>query len=547
MPVLLDELAGEQQFQRVPGLSYRFHTEARRNPNAPIIEDLDSIPMPAYHLTRGLHGASRASLELGRGCPFACTFCSTNDFFRRRFRLRSPDRVLRDMREIASRYGIQEFQLVHDMFTVDRRRVVGFCETMLASGEGFQWACSARTDCVDQELLELMARAGCTGIFYGVEAGSPRMQKVIDKHLDIDEVKRVVAATEQIGMNSTVSLITGFPEETESDLRQTLRIFMYSAQHPMSSPQLNILAPLAGTPIHVKYRNQLTLGDLCSEMSHQGARQDEDDRELIEKHPDVFPNFYLLPTAHLDRRCLLELREFTSNGIGHFRWLLCAIDHAGLELYELFLTWRRYRMETRPIGTGPELRQYYESTGFRREFLSFVRTIPAAQDQKVGALIEFELAWSCASDACSHELFSREEEATASTAIRATDVLLRTAGTRIIELSCDIQGVIDAIKNKAEVNWETGRHFYVTLDRKDALKRLYAISREAGRLLQLCDGQHTAQEIGTELAAECSNIEVSQREAAVLGLIEAAQREGLLRASGSPHPGGRHEYSKSFQ
>src|SRR5271166_1575357 len=215
LPVLLAELAGDRQLQRVPSLTYRIQSEPHRNPSAPIIEDLDTLPAPAYHLAGGLHGVPRASLELGRGCPFACTFCSTNDFFRRKFRLRSPGRVIRDMREIANRYGIREFELVHDMFTVDRRRVVSFCEAMLASGDGFQWACSARTDCVDDELLDLMARAGCNGIFYGVEAGSPRMQTVIDKHLDMEQVRQVIAATEHFDMNSTVSLITGFPEETE--------------------------------------------------------------------------------------------------------------------------------------------------------------------------------------------------------------------------------------------------------------------------------------------------------------------------------------------
>src|SRR5438876_9827010 len=128
-------------------------------PNAPPIEDLDTLPSPAYHLTGELEGAHRAALEMGRGCPFACTFCSTNDFFRRNFRLRSPERILRDMRALALAYRLNDFDLIHDMFTVDRRRVVAFCAAMIASGETFTWSCSARTDCVDEPLLELMAHA----------------------------------------------------------------------------------------------------------------------------------------------------------------------------------------------------------------------------------------------------------------------------------------------------------------------------------------------------------------------------------------------------
>ena len=126
LPLLLDELAGRQRMERVPGLTYRDGGRPRRNPNAPVIQDLDALPSPAYHLTRELEGAHRAALEMGRGCPFACTFCSTNDFFRRNFRLRSPERILRDMRALAAAYRLSDFDLIHDMFTVNRRRVRGF-------------------------------------------------------------------------------------------------------------------------------------------------------------------------------------------------------------------------------------------------------------------------------------------------------------------------------------------------------------------------------------------------------------------------------------
>src|SRR3984957_9921493 len=248
LPCLVAELHRDYDYSRVRGLCYRDGTAVRRNANAPVIEDLDSLPAPAYHLSSYLQNAKAASIELGRGCPFSCTFCSTNDFFRRKFRLRSPARVLKEMREILEVYGIRHFELVHDMFTVDRKRVVAFCEAILACDEGFTWDCSARTDCVDKELLELMARSGCRSVFFGIETGSQKMQRVIDKDLDLQRAREMLEIAEQIGMKTTVSLITGFPEEDWEDVRGTLRIFMYAARHARSHPQLNILAPLAGTP-----------------------------------------------------------------------------------------------------------------------------------------------------------------------------------------------------------------------------------------------------------------------------------------------------------
>src|ERR1700756_120213 len=326
LPLLLDQLRGGRNLDQVPSLTYRMGTHPQRNPVAPLITDLDTLPFPAYHLTQYLERSSRASLELGRGCPFSCTFCSTNSFLPRRFRLRSPEQVRRHMRMIAAKYSIRNFELIHDMFTVDRRRVAAFCERMIASSEGFTWSCSARTDCIDEKLLELMARAGCRGIFYGIEVGSEKMQRVIDKHLDTQRARDIIDATERLGIASTVSLISGFPEETWDDVRQSMDVFMHSARWPKCHPQLNLLAPLAETPIFSKHKSELILEELCSCVSHQGRRQDHADVEMIAAHPDIFPNFYVVPTPHLERTRLFELREFMLMALARFRWILVAID-----------------------------------------------------------------------------------------------------------------------------------------------------------------------------------------------------------------------------
>ena len=261
LPALLTELCGAGCFSALPGLTFRIGKRVVRNPNAPPITDLDGLPVPAYHYVDNARELGEACLELGRGCPFACKFCSTNDFFRRNFRVKSPVRMLTEMRHIAHRYGLRRFELVHDMFTVDRKRVVAFCNELLASNEMFKWSCSARTDCVDDELLALMAQSGCVGIFFGIETGSARMQKVIDKHLDLEEARAMVNAAERHGMSSTVSLITGFPEESLDDLRQTVHFYMHAVKTPHADPQLNLLAPLAATPIHDKHRDELVLDE----------------------------------------------------------------------------------------------------------------------------------------------------------------------------------------------------------------------------------------------------------------------------------------------
>lgn len=90
LPALLNALQAGRAVEGVAGLTYRRSGDVVRTPSSPVIDDLDRLPIPAYHRYPYLKQARFIPLELGRGCPYACTFCSTNDFFRRNFRLKTP-------------------------------------------------------------------------------------------------------------------------------------------------------------------------------------------------------------------------------------------------------------------------------------------------------------------------------------------------------------------------------------------------------------------------------------------------------------------------
>jgi len=527
LPILLQELEASHELNQVPGLTYRFESHTKRNCNSPAITDLDALPFPAYHLTGDLIGAKTAALELGRGCPFSCTFCSTNDFFRRNFRLRSPARVLRDMRTIAARYSIQDFALVHDMFTVDRRRVIDFCHAMSSSGERFTWSCSARTDCVDEELLELMAISGCIGIFLGVESGSRRMQGIIDKHLDPIQAENVIEAAEQLGIRTTVSLITGFPEEMWDDVRQTMRVFMCSARQPQSNPQLNLLAPLAETPIYLAHKHELVLSELCSEISRQSANRNDADLLLVQEYPEIFPNFYFLPTPYLDHDCLLELREFALNATERFRWLLSAIHQETTCIADFFLEWREYRLQSRPSLRGFDLRRYYRFE-FRADFLSFLRIHLLSKSAVVEALLDYE-------DRVFSTISRESERGTSGTLVpleaclRSNDTAVRTSDTHLIELSFDIQKVVDALKVATLPQLQRGLYFYVTQEEIPGSSRLHRVSDWVACVLRSCEHPRCVSEIFEQLTMEITEVEEKFRPYTFVKLLKGAQSKGFIR------------------
>ncbi|MGA2048537.1 MAG: radical SAM protein [Terracidiphilus sp.] len=527
LPLFLDELASKRRFENVFGLAYRSVWGVQRNPDAPIITDLDALPLPAYHLTGELRGERTAALELGRGCPFACTFCSTNDFFRRRFRLRSPQRIIDDMSVIDSEYGISDFDLVHDMFTVDAKRVRAFCQHMIESGKGYTWACSARTDSVDQELIELMAAAGCREIFFGVETGSVRMQKVIDKHLDPKRAHEIIDIVERAGIRSTISLITGFPEEQWDDLNETVQFFLHSARTPKSKPQINLLAPLASTPVHLKYKGDMTLEPLCSDVSHQGRYQHPEDIELIKRFPDIFSNFYLLPTPELDRNLLLELREFLRMATLRFRWLLGAADQATTSFLDLFVAWAGHRKAIFQTVIGSDLRHYYRTLEFQMDFIAFLRGHQVGKSRKVKIFMNFYEQLDAAESPSKIRAFNASETASGEP-IDLGDIAMRTHESRVVELQGDLEAAIDAVRECRAYKARASEHFYVVSQVNTDQHPGYEVSSYIARVVALCDGRRTISEILECLGDVIAVTPQSARTQVYEVLIEEARSEGLV-------------------
>jgi radical SAM superfamily enzyme YgiQ (UPF0313 family) len=228
------------------------------------------------------------------------------------------------------------------MFTVDRKKVVEFCEALLSCDEEFHWSCSARTDRVDEELIALMAQAGCRGIFFGIETGSARLQKVINKHLDLDEATKHIRCADAHGIETAVALIAGFPEEKQEDLRDTVHYYVNSCRYDKAKPQMSLLAPLAATPIEIQHKNSLVLDNIFSDISYQGWQQDPADIELIQNHPDIFPNFYGVPTFWNNRTYVKEVRDFTMAVTKWFRWLAIAILQDSGDLLYVFDRWKQW-------------------------------------------------------------------------------------------------------------------------------------------------------------------------------------------------------------
>lgn len=290
-PFFTSLLKGEPDLT-VAGLVYRQDGAVVKNPRPVMLADLDTLPevdFSAFSLDEPKADESLFLIDVGRGCPFGCTYCSTQNFWGRKYRLKSSQRIVNEIKAAHERYGITRFYFTHDMFTMNRKQVLEICGMLKQLPFAVEWKCSARIDCLDQELIDEMVDAGMFKIFIGIETGSPRMQKCINKNLKLDSVPEFLAYIHSKGVSITASFIYGFPEETEEDLSQTMALIQKIINLKDVMLQTHLCTFLPGTEMSRRYSAELTPASSYSDIT--GTTGLAECMDLVEAHPVLFPQF----------------------------------------------------------------------------------------------------------------------------------------------------------------------------------------------------------------------------------------------------------------
>jgi len=240
--------------------------------NSPrIVSDLDTIPMPAYHLLpmtkySSIIGLHPVSTMIGtRGCPYKCGFCykTPSDS---RHRVRNPVNVVDEMEFLIKQYKIKEIMFYDDLMLPDY--AAGLCEEILRRGIGIKWQSPQRVNLVNPRLLKLMAKAGCRLLRYGVEQGDPEMMRRVEKHITVDQAKRVFRWTREAGIDAFAYFIIGYPNEDARTMRATINLakelnpqyVMFTKAVPLPGTRMMELAVEKGIIPH-DYWRKFVLGE----------------------------------------------------------------------------------------------------------------------------------------------------------------------------------------------------------------------------------------------------------------------------------------------
>jgi radical SAM superfamily enzyme YgiQ (UPF0313 family) len=305
----------------ISGVTYRSANRIIQNDYRPLIANLDDLPIADYSFVSSLSEyrdtcnieRSIVILEVGRGCPHRCVYCSESMMWQRKTRTFSAERIVKEMRHLYENHNAECFLLAYDQFTANRTFVENVCKQIIKEKlNHLPWYCISRLDTVDKDLLKKMKNAGCESMCYGIDSGSKKTLAFINKKIDTAILYRRVKQTTKQGIIPTLSFVIGFPEEEKEDIDATLLLALKTGILGNINPLLQMPTVLPGTDLFQQYNNQLvrnvdTYFSLGLEFDKE--KRLASDNTLIDTYPLVFSSFYNTPCPG---RSLEELHLITS-------------------------------------------------------------------------------------------------------------------------------------------------------------------------------------------------------------------------------------------
>jgi len=274
---LVNAIHNNKSFDTIDGITYKNNGNIIENKNRQTEKDLekfslmyDRLPIPNRFkegiLLRNYEKENYRSFPvfLGRGCPRKCVFCEFNQF---KYRVREITHILQEIDYLLINYSAKYLTFADTSFCENKKFVKEFCEVLIEKYPSIKWSCEARVD-TPLDVLELMAKAGCISVAFGLESGSEKVLKAINKNIDLTKTSEFVKICYSLGIRSHMFLMVSLPDETEVDAMQTLKECGELSKY-VTSISLGITHILPGTELE---RIAFKKGILAKDFSYYDER-----------------------------------------------------------------------------------------------------------------------------------------------------------------------------------------------------------------------------------------------------------------------------------
>lgn len=221
---LIEKKKDISKFKDVKGIAFKLKGEIIKTEARPFIKDLDTLPIPNHlYFKDRILKEKLFYLNVSRGCPFACTFCSSSIHWGRVVRRRSPKKVIEELKLLKKQFPeINHVNFNDDEFLVNHKWVKEFCHLLKKENLNIEWVCGARVTSINDEIIKLIKSAGCQRISLGLESGSPKMLKYMNKQITLEQTKKAFDICKRNGMSTLVNLMVGLPGENSKTINETI-------------------------------------------------------------------------------------------------------------------------------------------------------------------------------------------------------------------------------------------------------------------------------------------------------------------------------------
>ena len=270
---LINAVAGAHHLDTVNGITYRIGSQINTTAKRKLIQNLDSLPIPARHLlplgryrTLGLP----ISMTTSRGCPYKCIFCVGRKMVGAKVRYHSADRVAAELQYLAN-LKFHQINIADDLFTANQNHCFAVCEEILKRNLEINWTSFARVDTISEKLLSRMKAAGCTAVSFGIESANPAILNTIKKGITVPQIRNAVRMCRRVGISPYASFILGLPGETPETIKETAA-FAANLQQEGLAYGFHILAPFPGTEVR-EQSDRLGIRILTDDWSRYDANR----------------------------------------------------------------------------------------------------------------------------------------------------------------------------------------------------------------------------------------------------------------------------------
>jgi len=265
-------IAGDGDLADIPGIAFRRDGSPHQTARRTRLREIDGVPRPAWHLfplenylANGFgHGVNRGRsipMLATRGCPYQCTFCSSPDMWTTRYYARTPALLVDEIVDYVDRYRIANVDFEDLTAFIKRDWILAFCAELERRGVRitYQLPSGTRSEALDAEVLEALARTGCRNLTYAPESGSPATLHDIKKKVRPERALESMRLAKRLGVNIKANLMIGFPDETRRELAKTIALGLRAAWIGVDDIPLFPFSPYPGTALYESLRRAGTI------------------------------------------------------------------------------------------------------------------------------------------------------------------------------------------------------------------------------------------------------------------------------------------------